>query len=302
MIEAADFCRLAELAPFGIYLVRPDRTIIYWNKEAEHITGYTKKEMTGCHCPETTLHHMDEQGTPLCDTYCPILACMDQKKALSRKLLFTQKDGTIGVLKVHFIPLPDKNGRIKLVAEIFEKVSQLEKETPIVENLCSLAYHDSLTGLPNRMFLEALLKMRFSEFSRLHRLFAVFFADIDHFHDFNEQYGHQAGDHMLKAFARTITSSMRESDTVGRWGGEEFIGICPIGKKEDIVPLAARFHQLVSQISVDHEGPPLHITMSLGITAVQEGDTPESIIDRADRFMFAAKKKGRNTTVHDNLD
>ena len=77
MIEAADFCRLAELAPFGIYLVRPDRTIIYWNKEAEHITGYTKKEMTGCHCPETTLHHMDEQGTPLCDTYCPILACMD---------------------------------------------------------------------------------------------------------------------------------------------------------------------------------------------------------------------------------
>lgn len=175
MIEAADFCRLAELAPFGIYLVRPDRTIIYWNKEAEHITGYTKKEMTGCHCPETTLNHMDEQGTPLCDTYCPILTCMDQKKALSRKLLFTQKDGTIGVLKVHFIPLPDKNGRIKLVAEIFEKVSQLEKETPIVENLCSLAYHDPLTGLPNRMFLEALLKMRFSEFSRLHRLFAVFF-------------------------------------------------------------------------------------------------------------------------------
>ena len=200
------------------------------------------------------------------------------------------------------IPLPDKNGRIKLVAEIFEKVSQLEKETPIVENLCSLAYHDPLTGLPNRMFLEALLKMRFSEFSRLHRLFAVFFSDIDHFHDFNEQYGHQAGDHMLKAFARTITGSMRESDTVGRWGGEEFIGICPIGKKEDIVPLAARFHQLVSQISVDHEGTPLHITMSLGITTVQEGDTPESIIDRADRFMFAAKKKGRNTTVHDNLD
>lgn len=188
------------------------------------------------------------------------------------------------------------------MAEIFEKVSQLEKETPIVENLCSLAYHDSLTGLPNRMFLEALLKMRFSEFSRLHRLFAVFFADIDHFHDFNEQYGHQAGDHMLKAFARTITSSMRESDTVGRWGGEEFIGICPIGKKEDIVPLATRFHQLVSQVSVDHEGTPLHITMSLGITTVQEGDTPESIIDRADRFMFAAKKKGRNTTVHDNLD
>ncbi|WP_399508762.1 PAS domain S-box protein [uncultured Acidaminococcus sp.] len=76
---------MAELSPFGTYMVTSDRTMVYWNRAAEQITGYTAKEMIGLRCPETKLDHMDEKGRPLCRTYCPLLASMDQKKPLSKK-------------------------------------------------------------------------------------------------------------------------------------------------------------------------------------------------------------------------
>lgn len=302
MIQDKDFRQLAELSPFGTYMVTPDRTIVYWNRAAEQITGYSAEEMVGIRCPETKLDHMDENGRPLCRTYCPLLASMDQKKPLSKKLVFTHKDGTMRVIQAHFVPLTDGQGKILMVAEIFEEVSLLDRGTLIVQNLYSLAYHDALTGLPNRMFLDTLLKMRFSEYHRLHRLFAVLFADIDHFHDFNGKYGHPAGDRMLKAFAHAATHSIRSTDTLGRWGGEEFIGIYPIKNRSDIIPIANRFQKMVEQSFIHHEEHPLHITMSVGITAVQEGDTPESIIQRADDYMYEAKKKGRNTIVHDEVE
>lgn len=302
MVNEKDFFQLVENFPYGVYIVKPDRTIVYWNKEAERITGYSAADMVGRRCPDTDLNHMDEEGTPLCETYCPLLNCMDRKKAASKKLVLTHKKGYMVVVNAHFIPLTDEEGHIKLVAEIFEILNFLDRETRIVQNLYSLAYHDSLTGLPNRMFLHAALQLRFSEFHRLHRPFAVLFADIDHFHDFNERYGHQAGDAILKMFAKAATGAIRRTDTIGRWGGEEFIGIYPIKNKRDIIPISKRFQQIVSMVAVDEGRENLHITMSVGITAVTPEDTMKTIIDRADRYMFEAKRKGRNTIVHDEID
>ena len=301
-VSENDFFQLIESLPYGVYIVKPDRTIVYWNREAECITGYGAEEMVGRRCPDTELNHMDEEGTPLCKTYCPLLACMDEKRPEAKKLVLTHKKGYMIAVQAHFIPLKDEMGRLKLVAEVFTPIRLMNRETRIVENLYSMAYHDALTKLPNRLFLEAVLKTRFSEYHRLHEPFAVLFADIDHFHEFNEEYGHQAGDEILKTFAETVLSHTRKTDTIGRWGGEEFIGIYPIKNQKDILPIAARFQEIVSQAAVKKDKGTLHITMSVGITAVTAEDTLKSIIDRADRFMFEAKRRGRNTIVHDEID
>ena len=156
-----------------------------------------------------------------------------------------------------------------------------------------------MTHLPNRVLLEATLRMRFSEFHRLHQPFAVLFADIDHFHKFNEQYGHLAGDSMLKVIAESMKQSSRKTDTIGRWGGEEFLGVFPIKNKKDTVVIARRLQKMINQTFIPYGDEKLHVTMSIGITAVQEEDTMPSIISRADHYMYRAKNMGRNTIITD---
>ena len=224
---------------------------------------------------------------------------MDEEKAIAKKLIFTHKNGFRVIISAHFIPLTDNQGRITMVAEMFEELSIMDRDTSLVQNLYSLAYHDSLTHLPNRVLLEATLRMRFSEFHRLHESFAVLFADIDHFHEFNEQYGHLAGDSMLKMVAGNMKQSSRKTDTIGRWGGEEFLGIFLIKDKKDTMVIANRLQKTVNQAFIPYDSEKLHITMSIGITAVQEEDTMPSIISRADHYMYRAKNMGRNTIITD---
>lgn len=299
MINVEMFRQLAEHLPYGLYIVSPDRTILFWNDEAERITGYTREEMIGRKCPSTHLNHLDEKGTPLCETYCPLLQCMDEKKAKAKKLISTHKNGFRVVVSAHFIPLTDDQGRIIMVAEVFEELSIMDRDTSLVQNLYSLAYHDSLTHLPNRVLLEATLRMRFSEFHRLRQPFAVLFADIDYFHKFNEQYGHTTGDTMLKMVAGNMKQSSRKSDTIGRWGGEEFLGVFLIKNKKDTVVIARRLQKTINQTFIPYGDEKLHVTMSIGITAVQEEDTMASIISRADQYMYRAKNMGRNTIITD---
>ena len=84
MMKAEVFYQLAEKLLHGLYIVSPDRTILFWNDEAERITGYTREEMVGRKCATTNLHHLDEKGTPLCQIYCPLLQCMDEEKAIAK--------------------------------------------------------------------------------------------------------------------------------------------------------------------------------------------------------------------------
>ena len=224
---------------------------------------------------------------------------MDEEKVRAKKLIFTHKNGFQIVISAHFSPLTDNQGRITMVAEMFEELSIMDRDTSLVQNLYSLAYHDSLTHLPNRVLLEATLRMRFSEFHRLRQSFAVLFADIDYFHKFNEQYGHTTGDTMLKMVAGNMKQSSRKSDTIGRWGGEEFLGVFPIKNKKDTVVIARRLQKMINQTFIPYGDEKLHVTMSIGITAVQEEDTMPSIISRADQYMYRAKNMGRNTIITD---
>ena len=299
MMKAEVFYQLAEKLPYGLYIVSPDRTILFWNDEAERITGYTREEMVGRKCATTNLHHLDEKGTPLCQTYCPLLQCMDEEKAKAKKLIFTHKNGFRVVISAHFIPLTDDQGRITMVAEVFEELSLLDRDTSLVQNLYSLAYHDSLTHLPNRVLLEATLRMRFSEFHRLHESFAVDFAVIDEIKEFYLQYCYTTGDNMLKVIAGNMKQSSRKSDTIGRWGGEEFLGVFPIKNKKDTVVIARRLQKMINQTFIPYGDEKLHVTMSIGITVVQEEDTMPSIISRADHYMYRAKNMGRNTIITD---
>jgi diguanylate cyclase (GGDEF)-like protein len=158
-----------------------------------------------------------------------------------------------------------------------------------------LAYHDALTGLPNRpLFMDRLI-MALAQAARVNQKVAVFFLDLDRFKDINDSLGHSTGDGLLKAVAERIRRCVREGDTVSRFGGDEFTLMIPtVDHIEDAAKIAQKIIETLKiPFSIaDHE---LFVTTSIGISLYpNDGTDPETLVRNADTAMYRAKDQGRD--------
>lgn len=158
---------------------------------------------------------------------------------------------------------------------------------------------DQLTGIPNRRFLDDALAYRIILRKEMNKQFGVLFMDVDNFGKFNNTYGHEAGDLVLKKLTHTITSINRKNDISGRWGGEEFLGIYPIQDPSNIRAIAEKCLNAIRSMDVEFEGLHLSVTASIGITCIRENDTPESVTQRADALMYKSKQNGKDRYTSD---
>lgn len=280
----------------GIYFVDAHRKICFWNKAAEQITGYSAKEIVGKHCQDGTLNHIDDEGRPLCTVGCPLFIAMDDGVQHHGHVFLQHKDGYRIPVHVNIFPV-ELRGKIIGAIEMFAQESPVTYDGDLVEKLSNMAMYDALTQLANRRYLQSFLKYKLEEYKRFGNLFAVLFADIDDFREFNNNYGHVVGDNVLKNIAKTVKFNMRRGDLIGRWGGEEFVGIYSLVKEEDVPLIAEKFHSLVSNTMITAQKEQLYVSVSVGITLVQKSDTSTSIINRADSLMYEAKKAGKNQVV-----
>jgi len=280
----------------GVYYVDRDRKILFWNKAAERITGYSVEEIVGVRCPETHLDHIDEEGRPMCEIGCPLFAAIGDGEERQAHVLVRHKEGYRIPILVNVYPVK-KDGEIVGALDIFTLESPTVYEDTVVEHLSGIAMHDPITGLPNRRYLESFLTYKYDEYKRFGRLFAVLFGDIDNFRNFNNNFGHELGDQVLRNIAASIQKNMRRDDLVGRWGGEEFVGIYSVSSPDDIHIIGNKFWKLIQSTEVSHEEEFLNVSMSVGITTIQQEDTVDSILSRADRLMYQAKKAGKDQVM-----
>jgi diguanylate cyclase (GGDEF)-like protein len=157
-----------------------------------------------------------------------------------------------------------------------------------------LSQEDHLTGLFNRRRIYELLESEIQRAARYSTEFSVILMDIDNFKSINDRLGHQAGDEALTKIAEVIRLSVRATDLLGRWGGEEFIIILPETNIGGCFSLAEKIRTRLESADLGEIG---HRTASLGVTAFAEGDDLEAVIARADGALYAAKQGGRNRTV-----
>jgi diguanylate cyclase (GGDEF)-like protein len=161
--------------------------------------------------------------------------------------------------------------------------------------IAHLAYHDALTGLPNRpLFIDRLIVSLAQAGRGEHRL-AVFFLDLDRFKDINDSLGHTMGDALLKAVADRIRRCIREGDTVARFGGDEFTLLIPrIDEIEDAAKIAQKINETLKIPFLIHEQE-LFVTTSIGISLFpSDGADPETLVRNADSAMYRAKEQGRD--------
>lgn len=278
----------------GLYFVDRQRVITYWNKGAERITGFPKEEVLGKSCADNILNHVDSEGRRLCLGLCPLARTIQDEEDRVSEVFLHHKDGHRVPVLVRTSVLTDENGEVLGGVELFTDISSYTATQQRIKELERMALLDPLTQLANRGYLERALQTRFEEFQRYGVPFGVLFLDIDHFKTFNDTYGHAFGDDVLAAVSRTIAANTRPFDLFGRWGGEEFLGIVRHVQLPELIVLGERLRALIHETYLVRSDGNLQVSVSIGAAAVQEGDTPNSLVERADRLMYKSKKEGRN--------
>ena len=293
-LENANCEKIIENLHDGLYLVDHDRVITYWNKAAEQISGFTANDVVGKSCSDNILTHVDSNGNNLCTGMCPLAATIDDGKPRKTEIYMHHKDGHRIPVSVRVTTLTDRDSNIIGGIELFTDISNQAANELRVKELEKLALLDNLTQLANRNYIEREIQSRFEEKKRFNMPFGILFIDIDHFKKFNDTYGHDVGDDVLKFIANTFIANARPFDIYGRWGGEEFIGVIRNINEKDLELMGDRLRLLIEHSYIIRENKKLYVTISIGGTLVNENDTIDSLIKRADTLLYKSKTAGRN--------
>lgn len=298
-LKNEDFYKnLLDTVEDGIYYVDTNRKLTFWNRGAEIITGFSAAEVVGSYCYDNILSHVDDDGNKLCLGGCPLQKTLEDHTNRAASVYLHHKNGHRVSVSVKVIPIIE-NGTVVGAVETFTDNSKEALIMKDIEQLKILANQDQLTELPNRRYTESFLKSRMDEFHSLGIPFGVIFMDIDHFKRFNDDYGHDIGDEVLKMVSKVYRGAKRSQDIIGRWGGEEFIGVFSDVNMDQLSTISERIRMLVENSSVRGHGEELSVTISLGATLVREGDSIENIVKRADSLLYESKHNGRNRATLD---
>jgi diguanylate cyclase (GGDEF)-like protein len=249
-------------------------------------------------------HLLNESGLEL---LCPHLKVRPPLAALC--IPMTAQGETMGILHLQSGSAPSDglNGEHVVISEIQLQLAKAMADT-IALALANLKLHtsllhqsirDPLTDLFNRRYLEETLEREVHRAARLQRSVAVIMLDIDHFKRFNDTFGHEAGDTLLRGLGGFLNQEIRGGDFACRYGGEEFVLILPEISLEDVRHSAERMREKIKELNVQYSGGVLeNITLSLGVALFPaHGTTGKAVLHAADEALYEAKHQGRDRVV-----
>lgn len=282
----------------GVCFVDQHGVIVYWNQGAERITGLSREEVAGKEAQSSPLRHLNANGEAEFEVD-PFIVSMKEGTSFEADTYLRRKDGSLAPVLARISPIRDSRGEAIGALEVFsDNQTKVSDRNRIVE-LEEMALLCPLTEVGNRRYAEMALTSAMEEFTRYGWQFAVLFLDLDHFKQVNDQYGHKAGDEILRMTAQALRSTLRSFDFVGRWGGEEFIIILP-NMNSDLLPVVAERCRVAIMDSVyQTEGRRIQVTASIGASMVRQNDTFDILVERADALMYASKQAGRNRCSFD---
>ena len=282
----------------GIYFVDRDRRITYWNKSAERISGHSSDQTIGELCPDYILNHVDDQGKHLCHDGCPLAATIQDGELRRAEVYLQHKNGHRVPVVVHTAPILDDEGNVVGAVESFTDNKDLFLSRKKIQSLTKELEFDRLTGVGSRRSTSLRIRSALSELQSTPGQTGLIFIDIDHFKNINDTYGHEIGDQVLTSVAQTMRNSLRSSDFLGRWGGEEFITLIYDTDPFQLRTIAEKLRTLVENSRVPVNGSGVQITVSGGATIFRNEDTSKSVLERADQLLYQSKTEGRNTITY----
>ena len=276
---------IVNASPDWIWEVDINGVYTYASPRVQELLGYRPEEVVG----KKVFDLMPaEEATRVMAIFSEI--ARDHKPIQNLENVNLHRNGQHVVLETSGVPILSTNGFLlgyRGIDRDITKRKQLETE------LKDAAQRDPLTGAWNRRQFESFLADAHAQVTRYGHPYSLLLIDVDHFKSVNDRFGHDVGDKVLVKLCDTLTSRMRETDNLCRWGGEEFIILLPQTSLENGHALAENLRQTVNQLSI----PPLEsisISISIGVAQFKTQDKIEQVIKRADEALFRAKANGRN--------
>ncbi len=272
----------------GVIVTDLEGIIIDWNNGAHRIFGYSKEDAVG-KLP-SMMHQKHDADWMTHD----MLAGVRQAGRWFGEMPFIHKDGSSGVCEASVVPF--YNDSNEMVATIGVN-RDITKRKIAQEQLKHLAHYDALTTLPNRNLMLDRLKVAIAGAKRRKTIVSVMFLDLDGFKEVNDTCGHDSGDEVLKQVSDRLLNNVRESDTVSRYGGDEFVIILiDQAKRDNSKGTAEKILSTLAQPYYLKSGTTVEISASIGFSFYPyDGDFPEQLIKEADAAMYRAKEAGKNT-------
>lgn len=288
--------RLLDAMHDGVVFVDVCGQIVLWNQGLENLSEVKRESVLNTTWSSSILGLRDVEGNLLKGAACPVSYAIESGGQVVRRCTITRMRGNSLAVDIHVIPIIDGEHRCMGVAMTLRDVSSELSLEETVQDLHEKATTDPLTGVNNR-----------AEFDRSHEELiqsclttgeplSIVICDIDHFKKVNDIHGHQAGDAVLIEFGTVLSRFSRDNDVVARYGGEEFVMLCPGCDMASAAKMAEQIRSHLCDSPQDALGRQC-ITASFGVTELQPGDTPETMLRRADRGLYQAKDAGRNTVI-----
>ncbi|GAB2700368.1 EAL domain-containing protein [Aliiglaciecola aliphaticivorans] len=270
----------------GIIITDTKGHIIDVNQTFVNITGYTREEVLGRN-PSFLKSHRQSR-----DFYQKLWKSIGDNGFWCGEIWNKRKNNEIYAQLLTISAVNDEKGNVKNYVAIFTDISEFKEQQHKLEHM---AHFDVLTNLPNRTLLADRLGQAISQSKRNERMLAVVFLDLDGFKEVNDSYGHSLGDELLVIIASRLKETMRECDTLSRFGGDEFVAVlADLEQLQDFQPIINRMLKAASTpVIIDNIN--LKVSASIGVTLYPADQTDaDQLIRHADQAMYLAKQKGKN--------
>lgn len=286
---------LLENISAAVVFVNTQGRVLYWNRGAERLTGLPGQRTRGQRWATELIQMRTDRGLPLREADCPIAAA-NGGITIERRYQIRNGLGREVAVDVQAMPVRSADGVIHGAILLAEDASSAVTLEARCRNLNEMATKDALTQVANRAEFDRRLAQACHDFEQHGSAFSLVICDVDHFKKVNDTFGHQAGDEVLKGFARLLEGACRGVDHVARYGGEEFVLLFP---GCDLTNGQRRANDLRRELAAIPQ-PALNdklVTASFGVTEIVAGDVPTEVLRRADVALYAAKGRGRNVVV-----
>lgn len=271
----------------GVVITDPKGTILDVNQAFCRISGYKRKEVIGRN------PRLLKSGEHSPEFYALMWHSLAEQGHWSGEIWNRRKDDSVHPVVLTISAVRDSGGDVRHYVALHTDISDLKEHQKQLE---LLAHYDSLTGLPNRKLFDDRLQQAIVHCKRNERSLAVAYIDLDGFKSINDNYGHAAGDHLLKTVAARMKTSLRESDTIARFGGDEFVVILDdLDTTHSSTPYIKRLLTAAAQ-PVEYQGLSLQVSTSIGVAFFDSSGTlaADQLLRQADQAMYQAKLSGKN--------